>query len=66
MIYVDNGVINLHRGDDGVLTVPLKTKDKTEYVMDENDYLIFGVKETPIMIVLSLFPASQCTCQLPS
>ena len=47
MIYVEKGVININRGDDGALTVPLKNLDKTNYTMDSNEYLIFGVREFP-------------------
>ena len=47
MIYVENNVINLNRGDDAVLTIPLKNVDGSEYVIGENEYLIFGLKETP-------------------
>lgn len=47
MIYVDGNVVNLTRGDDAVLTVPLKNTDKTEYVLGEQEYLIFGLKKYP-------------------
>lgn len=47
MIYVEDNVINLNRGDDAVLTVPLKNTDKTVYALGETEYLIFGLKETP-------------------
>lgn len=47
MIYVENDVINLTRGDDAVLTVPLKDSDGNDYVMQDHEYLIFGVKEFP-------------------
>lgn len=47
MIYVENDVINLTRGDDAVLTVPLKDSDGNDYNMRDHEYLIFGVKEFP-------------------
>ena len=47
MIYVEDNVINLTRGDDAVLTVPLKDSDGNDYEMGEHEYLIFGVKEFP-------------------
>ena len=52
MIYISTSadkseVINLTRGDDAVITIPLETGDGENYEMDENDYLIFGLKETP-------------------
>ena len=47
MIYVDNNVINLNRGDDAVLTVPLKNTDGTDFIIGAQEYLIFGVRELP-------------------
>ena len=47
MIYVEKNVINLTRGDDAALMVPLKNIDKSEYVLGDQEYLIFGLKETP-------------------
>ena len=47
MIYIENDVINLTRGDDATLTVPLTTGDDQTYEMGTDEYLIFGVKETP-------------------
>lgn len=47
MIYVENNVINLNRGDDATLTVPLKNSDGTPYTLGQNEYLIFGLKEAP-------------------
>lgn len=47
MIYVDDGVINLTRGDDATITVPLKQSDGTEYTLDVNEYLIFALREQP-------------------
>lgn len=52
MIYISkdssgSDVVNLTRGDDATLTVPMTSDDGEEYEMDENEYLIFGVKETP-------------------
>lgn len=48
MIYIENDVINLNRGDDAALTVPLKNTDKSVYTLGENEYLIFGLREQPI------------------
>lgn len=51
MIYISqdgNGeVINLTRGDDAVIEVPLTINDDVPYDMDSNDYLIFAVREVP-------------------
>lgn len=47
MIYVENNVINLTRGDDAVLTVPLKTQDGEEYTLGDEEFLIFSVREFP-------------------
>lgn len=52
MIYISNDsssneVINLTRGDDASIEVSLTLDDGTEYDMDSNDYLIFGVREAP-------------------
>ncbi len=49
MIYVENDVINLTRGDDGEIEVPLETDEGYEYVLGENEYLIFGVREQPLL-----------------
>jgi len=48
MIYIENDVINLNRGDDAVLTVPLYSTDGSEYNLGSNEYLIFGLREKPI------------------
>ena len=47
MIYIEDGVINLTRGDDATITVPIKRPDGTEYVLSENEYLIFALRERP-------------------
>ena len=47
MIYVENDVINLSRGDDAILQVPLKNTDKTPYTMGNGEYLIFGLRKDP-------------------
>ena len=47
MIYVENDVINLTRGDDATLTVPLTTGADETYEMGEDEYLIFGVRQAP-------------------
>lgn len=42
MIYVEKNVVNINRGDDGVLTVPLKNlTDGSTYNIGENEYLIY-------------------------
>ena len=51
MIYISSSndgseVINLTRGDDAVLSIPLHTDDE-DYEMSENEYLIFSVREKP-------------------
>ena len=53
MIYVtkdakDRDVINIHRGDDGALTIPLVDKaTKETYEMGPTEYIIFSVRERP-------------------
>ena len=47
MIYVENNVINLTRGDDAQLEVSLSADDNEPYEMSQTEYLIFGVRETP-------------------
>ena len=47
MIYIENGVIHLTRGDDAAFLVPLKTPDGGEYALTGSEYLIFGVQERP-------------------
>lgn len=39
--------INLTRGDDAVIEVPLKNIDEEEYVLGEDEYLIFDVRAVP-------------------
>ena len=48
MIYFENDVINLTRGDDATLDVQLQDGNGNEYTMTENEYLIFGIREQPI------------------
>lgn len=48
MIYVENNVINLTKGDDASITVPLKTDAGETYTLGENEYLIFSVREDPV------------------
>ena len=40
-------VINLTRGDDAAIEVPLSDENGMEYVLGENDYLIFDVRVLP-------------------
>ena len=47
MFYIENDVINLTRGDDAVLTVPLTTDEGEAYTLTEEEYLTFGVRELP-------------------
>ena len=53
MIYIskdakDRDVINIHRGDDGALTIPLKDREtKQPYTLHETEYIIFSVRERP-------------------
>ena len=52
MIYISKAsdgldVINLTRGDDATLTVPLKTDDGEPYEIGQNDQIIFSVREKP-------------------
>ena len=47
MIYVENDVINLTRGDDATLTVPMTTGAGETYEMAGDEYLIFGVRQAP-------------------
>lgn len=52
MIYISrtsdgSDVINLTRGDDATLTVPLKTDDGEPYALGVNECIIFSVREKP-------------------
>ena len=47
MFYIEDDVINLTRGDDAVLTVPLTTDEGEAYAMSEEEVLTFGVRELP-------------------
>ena len=40
-------IINLTRGDDAVIEVPLYNDDKEEYVLGETEFLIFSVRVLP-------------------
>lgn len=39
--------INLTRGDDAVIEVPLQNIDEEEYILGEDEYLIFDVRAVP-------------------
>ncbi len=67
MIYYENDVINLTRGDDAAITFALKDSDGAEYTLGEGEYLIFGVKETPdddaeVLIEIESEPGSAVIC----
>ena len=47
MLYVENNVINLTRGDDATLTVPICGIDGNLFVIGPYDYLIFGARTAP-------------------
>ena len=52
MLYISEAkdgseVINLTRGDDACLEVPMKNTAGTAYTMGETEYLIFGVRKLP-------------------
>lgn len=47
MLYIDNDVINLTRGDDAELAINLTQGDGSAYEMSSEEYLIFGIRETP-------------------
>lgn len=52
MLYISENkdgsqIINLTRGDDAVLECPLQNNDGEEYVMGQDEYLIFGVRQFP-------------------
>ena len=40
-------IINLTRGDEAVIEVPLYNDDKEEYVLGETEFLIFSVRVLP-------------------
>ena len=40
-------VINLTRGDDAVLEVPITNADDENYTLEADEYLIFGVRKIP-------------------
>lgn len=47
MIYEENGVINLTRGDDAALTIDLQMSNGEAYEMESGEYIIFAVREAP-------------------
>lgn len=48
MVYIEAGVINMYRGDDGGFVVPLPVGPHGRvYELGEDEYLIFGVRERP-------------------
>lgn len=42
-----NEVINLTRGDDACLEIPMENADGESYTMGETEYLTFGVRRVP-------------------
>lgn len=42
-----NEVVNLTRGDDACLEIPMENSEKKSYTMGETEYLIFGVRRIP-------------------
>lgn len=55
--------INLTRGDDAVIEVPLQNIDEEEYVLGEDEYLIFDVRVLPredseLLIHITSIPGS--------
>ena len=55
--------INLTRGDDAVIEVPLQNIDEEEYVLGEDEYLIFDVRAVPredseLLIHITSIPGS--------
>jgi hypothetical protein len=52
MLYISEAkdgseVINLTRGDDACLEIPMENSEKESYTMGETEYLIFGVRKIP-------------------
>lgn len=67
MLYVENDVVHLTRGDDAELKVPLETYEGEPYVLGDNEYLIFGVRECPtadseLLLEIETSPGS---CYIP-
>lgn len=55
--------INLTRGDDAVIEVPLQNIDEEEYILGEDEYLIFDVRAVPredseLLIHITSIPGS--------
>lgn len=56
-------IINLTRGDDAVIEVPLYNDNKEEYVLGETEFLIFSVRVLPredsdLLVNISSVPGS--------
>lgn len=47
MLYIQNDVINLTRGDDATMLVPICGIDGNLFVIGPEDYLIFGARTAP-------------------
>lgn len=47
MLYIENDVINMTRGDDASISITLTEDDGTEYELSSTEYLIFAVREVP-------------------
>lgn len=47
MIYIEDGTINLTRGDDASLTVNLTADGGEPYVMDNQEFVTFAIRQTP-------------------
>lgn len=48
MLYINGNTIRLTRGDTAYLTVPIKTEDGEEYIMQSGDVLTFSVKKNKL------------------
>lgn len=47
MIYIENNVINLTRGDDATLSISLSTDSGEDYSLGQGEFLTFGAKTAP-------------------
>lgn len=47
MLYIENDVINITRGDDAFFYVPIMLPGRNKAALGKDDYLIFAVKAAP-------------------
>lgn len=63
MLYTDDNIISITRGDDATLEINMETSDGEPYVMDAGDVLTLTVREipcdgSPVLLAVSSAPGS--------